>query len=89
LDEFDLILCKCSICEQLYTGCFVEINLTDGDDDYWNFWVPISESEIEIIRTNPKEAIDIIQSRRHITWHPNGKIYWSNMPEIALIRGPG
>jgi hypothetical protein len=88
-DKFDLFLCQCKECGQLYIGCFLEINLASGDDDYWNFWVPVTEEEIAAVRNNHREGINLIQSKKHIVHGPSGKVYWSDGPEIALVRGPG
>lgn len=83
-DHFDLYLCTCKECGQLYIACFVEITTTDFEDDYWNFWVPITNDEVEEIGSDTKMMIDLIQKRKHIRWHPDGDIYWIEMPEIAL-----
>ena len=88
-DKFDLFLCRCKQCDQLYIGCFLEINLTSGDDDYWNFWAPVTEEEIAMVRSNHREGINLIQSKRHIVYDPSQRVYWSEGPEFALMRGPG
>jgi 8-oxo-dGTP pyrophosphatase MutT (NUDIX family) len=88
--HFDLTLHVCAKCGQLYLGCFLEIiDWSGGDDDCWNFWVPVSKEESEAVKARKLNPGELIQSRRHITWHPCGKIYWTSGPEIALVRGPG
>jgi 8-oxo-dGTP pyrophosphatase MutT (NUDIX family) len=88
--HFDLTLHACTKCGQLYLGCFLEIiDWSGGDDDCWNFWAPISKVEADAVKASKLNVGELIQSRRHITWHPDGKIYWTSGPEIALIRGPG
>ncbi len=88
-DHLDFGLQVCVRCGQLYISCFLEVCMCDGEDDCWNFWAPVSIEEAETVRAETFKAFDIIQSRRHITWHPFGKIYWNDGPEIAMIRGPG
>jgi len=88
-DHFDLYLCKCEKCEQLYIGCFIEICSFTDDDDCWNFWLPVKEEDIKAIRKDHSIAIKLIQRRKHITWHPDGTVDWCSGREIALIRGPG
>ena len=87
-DKFDLFVCRCVQCGQLYIGCFLEINLASGDDDYWNFWVPVTEEEIAAVRDNHREGINLIQSKKHIVYDPSRSVYWSEGPEFALVRGP-
>lgn len=88
--HFDLTLHACVKCGQLYLGCFLEIiDWSGGDDDCWNFWVPVSKEEVDEVKANNLNACALIQSRRHIAWGPMGKAHWSDGPEIALIRGPG
>lgn len=87
-DHFDLFLCKCPRCGQLYVGCYVEVTLVTGDeweDDHWNFWVPVEPLEVDGIRAAPLTAVELIQSRRHITWYPGGTIRWAEGPEIAFM----
>ena len=89
--HFDVSTYSCKKCGQLYLGCFVECCMIDseGNDDCWNFWVPVGKEDVETVRAHPGKIAELIQSRRHVTWHPFGKIYWTSGPEIALIRGPG
>ena len=87
IDKFDLFITRCGDCGQLYLGCFCEINLCDGEDDYWNCWSPISAEEAKAVQAEPSKATELLQSRRHLTWHPSGKIYWTDMPEIGVAWG--
>ncbi len=47
---FDVWVDKCKQCGQLFIYCFKEKCRPCGDDDYWSFWVPVEESEIETVR---------------------------------------
>ena len=88
--HLDIDIQMCTRCGQLYISCFLEIiDWSGGDDDCWNFWVPVSMEEAAAAKAHKLKVDDLIQSRRHITWHPFGKIYWNDGPEIAIIRGPG
>ena len=87
-DHFDLFLCKCTRCGQLYVGCYVEVTLVTGDeweDDHWNFYVPVEPLEVDGIRAAPQTAVELIQSRRHITWYPGRTIRWAEGPEIPFM----
>lgn len=84
-DHFDLYLCRCKECGQLYIGSYVEVCLSDGEDDSWNYWVPVSEEDVGKIRKNHRAAIKMINDRRHIAWHPNGTIFWRTMQEMPFM----
>ena len=88
--HLDIDIQMCTRCDQLYISCFLEIiDWSGGDDDCWNFWVPVSLDDAEAVQEKKMRADELIQSRRHITWSPSGKIYWNDGPEMAIIRGPG
>lgn len=87
-DHFDLCLTKCKHCGQFFGSCYIEVTMDDGDDDSWNFWVPVEPSEVEQIRSRPARILELVEERKHIVWQPDGKIFWAERPEIALIYAP-
>jgi len=84
-DPFDLYLCKCKKCEQLYLGCYREIRVTVDDEDHWNYWVPISEADYQQVRSDVQKAVEYIQARKRIVWCPTGEVFWSEFPSIGLM----
>ena len=90
-NHYDILIHSFKNCGQLYLHCYIEVLYLgkDGNDDNWDFYTPVTAQEADIIRVRPSEAREIVDSRRHITCHPDGAIYWTDMPEIAVVRGPG
>lgn len=82
-------LTRCERCGQVYAACWLEIvDWSEGNDDQWSFWVPVDEAQEADIRADPMCVIELIQSNAHIKWHPNGEIYWTELPEMAFDMGP-
>ena len=88
-DAYSLFLCQCETCDQLYLGCFLRISFLEEEDDCWNFWLPVNDEDIELVRHNHDKGIELIQSRKRLVCNPVGEIYWNEGDEVALIMGPG
>jgi hypothetical protein len=87
--HFMVFSTRCTECGQLYAVCFVEfIDWGGGNDDQWVFYVPIDAVQEAELRSEPYSVVDLIQTTRHITWHPNDKVYWTTLREMALAMGP-
>lgn len=82
-ERLDVFLARCSKCGLLYIGCYREI-VWLGSDHYWCFWAPVDSSELPEFKAHPGRAVEMIQAKPHITWHPSGRLYWSDRPEMAL-----
>ena len=88
-NHFDLYLTRCRKCGQLYVGCFVEVlDYEQGLDDCWVFYLPVSQQQANKVRERTILAKKWLQKRRHITRHPEGLIFWSDWPEMAIEMGP-
>lgn len=77
---FDVAIVKCLKCGQIFVYCFRQYTSPNGEGDYWTFWIPVAEEEIEVIRTAKplmKFMGEMVYNRPHICWHPNGQVYWS------------
>ena len=86
-EHFELFLCRCKDCGQVYLGCFIEICSFEKDDECWNFWVPLSVEDIRKLREDPRHGVELVGSREHIVWHPDGRIRWRKVPELTFMRG--
>lgn len=78
-DKFDVSLCKCKDCGQVFIYCFKEYNTANWEDYYWSFWVPASEKDIEDIKKADilmKFMGELVAQRSHICWADDGKVYW-------------
>ncbi len=84
-DHFERFVTRCRQCGQLYFACFYEITGFDDDDECWNFWVPITASEMEQIQSGQVNGLQLINDRRHIRYGPTDPIKWANGPESALV----
>src|SRR5206468_4212166 len=99
--HFAVDLCRCRDCGQVYVEVFWEIvDWSGGDDDMWQFYVPVSDEETERLRsTLPQHdpasgkagqnifvshVIKLVESRRHIVRYPSNRVYWREGPEIAF-----
>lgn len=79
-DPFDVAIVKCRTCGQTFAYCFKQFTWGDGDDDYWTFWIPIEEKEIESVRVGGslfKLMAEMTQDRPHICWSPEGRVFWA------------
>lgn len=86
-DKFDVLIRKCKQCNQLFVSVFKEINLANGEDDYWNFWVPVTQEEVDVLK---KEGltylIKLIATKKHLCWSSDNEKYWSDgNPGIEVI----
>ena len=83
---FDVWVDKCKQCGQLFIYCFKEKYRPCGDDDYWSFWVPVEESEIETVR-NASPLLrfmgEFVGRRGNICWSATEEIYWQQGFHLA------
>jgi len=89
-DPFDVKIYACRECGQVFLYCFKQYTSAGWDDDYWTFWIPISEEESEGIRASQSllESIAaLLTTRSHICWHPDGQIFWaeSGFPLAPIV----
>jgi hypothetical protein len=89
-DDFTVIIMKCKDCGQLFIYCFREYTRPNWEDDYWTFWVPASQDEIDTLKKAEilmKFMGELIAEKSHICWNPEGKVFWSESgnPIIAHI----
>lgn len=88
--HFSLSLMVCPECRQMYLHCSIEIlDWEEGDDDDWSFYTPVTDQEADMVRLEDSIARAIVDSRRHITIHPDGHVFWTDQPEVAFLVGPG
>lgn len=88
-------LFQCKHCGQPYLEQFHEIiDWSEGDDDIWMRWMPLTRTEVsEINKLVPpgtdggrvwNELCAVMHRRGRLVWHPNGKpggnFYWSDFP---------
>jgi len=83
-EHVKLYLCMCTKCAQLYVGCSVSIPVAGFADDRWGFWVPVKPHEADALQREPQAGLELINSRKHLTLHPDGQLYWTSMPELVL-----
>ena len=79
-DQFDVSIVKCKQCGQSYVYCFKEHTSPDGDDDCWEFWVPIPDNEIKDVKAVApllKFMGEMVHSRPHICCTPDDRVFWA------------
>src|SRR5436309_9672936 len=71
--HFQLALDRCTDCRQAYVFCFIEFSWWDtpGREDLWTFWAPLAEDEIERVRRDPEQVVQLIQRRAHLRKDPD------------------
>ena len=84
--HFQLALDRCTDCRQAYVFCFIEFSWWDtpGREDLWTFWAPLAEDEIERVRRDPEQVVQLIQNRSHLRKDPDGVVQWTASPEFVL-----
>lgn len=80
-DHFEVFLSRCERCGQLYAGCWLEI--VESANPEWTYWVPVNDAEAADLRLRPGSITRLIRGKRHITSHPNGTVYWTDLSEIG------
>lgn len=77
--KFDVSLCKCTDCGQVFIYSFREYTTADWQDYYWAFWIPASQEDIALIRkrTQLLKTMGVLVSQRgNICRGDNGCYYW-------------
>jgi hypothetical protein len=85
-DKFDVKICACKRCGQVYIYCFREFNSLKFEDFYWTFWIPAAEKDIAELKKaemSCKLLADIIFDRAHICWGDKNTVYWSEGNPLA------
>jgi len=76
---------RCRECGQVYVGCSQVIEYRDDNKLHtWLFLAPVSAQEADILRNHTGTVWFFIDSRRHITFNPDGTMYWSDVPDMIL-----
>ena len=79
---------KCKDCGQLYLEFYKEVTLADGDDDNWNFYVPISKEESEDIRNDISKCYQLFNQRKYFEIRPDGTNHWCTNPlDFKMVAG--
>ena len=79
-DSFFIKVLKCKECEQQFIQCFKQYTSPDWDDDYWTFWIPVDQNEVDRIKAAPnllKHMGELVYKTSHICWHPDGNVFWA------------
>ena len=78
-DKFDVNVCKCKHCRQVYISCFKEYNMANGEDDYWSFWIPVTAEDIQNMKKADiliKFMGELVAGHSSICWGASGKVDW-------------
>jgi len=79
---------KCKDCGQLYLEFYKEVTLGDGEDDNWNFYVPISKEELEELRNDGSKCYKLFIQKNYFVIRPDGSNYWSTSKfDFKLVTG--
>ncbi len=79
-DKFDVRICKCRACGQVYINCFREFNSLQFQDYYWTFWLPATPKDVEDLKKAKMTydlMADVIRARPHICWDDKKTFFWS------------
>lgn len=79
-DKFDVSICRCKDCGQVFVYCFKEYNTADWEDYYWTFWIPATDKDIEELKQTKiliKFMGEMISTKSHICWGDNNTVYWT------------
>ena len=87
--HFDVWVSKCKRCGQLFICVYKEVCLADGEDDNWNFWVPVSKDEIDRLHSdgNKYDLVKLLANNPYICEPPTKPIFWSSQgnPLIGMV----
>ncbi len=85
-DHFSLSVERCLECGQLFLRCFAEIVLyqVGRDDECWVYFLPVTAAEVKRIKLQPEIIRELFNTRRSLTWPPDGQVYWSRGLPVTL-----